>query len=86
MSLNGLSPRRSNPRRGFDLMKIGCRRGSCPGAMQNARRVGASLTLTTPCGPADRIATRRIRGAGRIAPVKTAPKLITAVDNAMTAA
>jgi len=49
-SLNGLSPRRRNQRRGFELMKIAGSRARTAGAVSDRRnrrrRIGATLTLT----------------------------------------
>jgi hypothetical protein len=42
MPLNGLSPRRSNPRLGFELMKIS---EAVPDRCRMRHRIGASLTL-----------------------------------------
>jgi hypothetical protein len=36
VALNGLSPRRSNPRRGFEIMKIAAMARICSGSVQNA--------------------------------------------------
>src|ERR1700694_2631826 len=48
--LNGLSLRRRNPRRGFEIMKMA--RGS-PRSRQSPRRVGATLTLSSRPGRCD---------------------------------
>jgi hypothetical protein len=83
VSLNGLSPWKSNPRLGFDSMKTGA---AVPFRCSLRRRIGASLTLTRG-GAAVPVARDDggFCGAERVARAKTPSKCITAVDNAMTA-
>jgi hypothetical protein len=84
MSLNGLSPRRSNRRLGFELMKMGA---GCSGSAQNAP---PNWSIVNPEEAARAVRTFAARGgfcgARRIARPKSASKRITAVDNAMTLA
>jgi len=82
--LTDSDPRRRNPRRGFEMMKM-AQAGLDRSRMH--RGVGAALTLPGPCRRCDGSApAARIRPGEPIEAAKIMSKRITAVDNAMTPA